>query len=344
MSEENPMSTVATPAPPADVAAPPAPSRGRRLARLLAEQPLIGLGAVFILLYAVTGAVDGSLFTPNGVRSVLLLAAPLGILAAAQTLTLLTGGIDLSVALTANFAAYVAATQSGEGTVRALLLAFAVGLVVGMINGIGVGVFHVNPLIMTLGMSSVLLGVITIGITGFLSGSTRLPEIVTTVGSGTLVGPIPMNAVVWAVVAFVLIFGLSRTGIGRTIYGVGDNRLAVRLAGVRVWQVLLVVYTVAGVLAALAGLLFAGIAGSVGPDAVNSFLLLSVAAAVIGGTSIFGGRGGYAGTIVGALILTVLDRLLRQLDTTEAFRQILYGLVVLALAWVYVRLTGQKES
>lgn len=339
------MSQVATPAPDTDAGETEAPaSRGRRLARLLADQPLIGLGVVFILLYAVTGAVDGSLFTAGGVRSVLLLAAPLGILAAAQTLTLLTGGIDLSVALTANFAAYVAATQSGEGTARALLLAFAVGLVVGLVNGIGVGVFHVNPLIMTLGMSSVLLGVITIGITGFLSGSTRLPDIVSTVGSGTLVGPIPLNAVVWAVVAFLVIFGLSRTGLGRTIYGVGDNRVAVRLAGVRPWQVLLVVYALAGVLAALAGLLFAGIAGSVGPDAVNSFLLLSVAAAVIGGTSIFGGRGGYAGTIVGALILTVLDRLLRQLDTTEAFRQILYGLVVLALAWVYVRLTGQKET
>jgi ribose transport system permease protein len=95
-------------------------------------------------------------------------------------------------------------------------------------------------------------------------------------------------------------------------------------------------------LAALAGLLFSGISGSVGPDQTNSYLLPSVAAAVIGGTSILGGVGGYTGTILGALILTVLNRLLLTLDTTEAFRQILYGLIVLALAWVYVRLTGQR--
>jgi ribose transport system permease protein len=91
-------------------------------------------------------------------------------------------------------------------------------------------------------------------------------------------------------------------------------------------------------------LLFSGTTGSVGPDQTNSYLLPSVAAAVIGGTSILGGSGGYSGTIVGALILTVLSRLLLALDTSEAFKQILYGLIVLALAWLYVRLTGHKGT
>jgi ribose transport system permease protein len=108
--------------------------------------------------------------------------------------------------------------------------------------------------------------------------------------------------------------------------------------------VLFAVYLMSALLAALAGLLFSGISGSVGPDQTNAYLLPSVAAAVIGGTSILGGVGGYTGTILGALILTVLNRLLLALDTTEAFRQILYGLIVLALAWVYVRVTGQRGS
>ena len=112
----------------------------------------------------------------------------------------------------------------------------------------------------------------------------------------------------------------------------------------RVWQVLLAVYVISAVLAAIGGLLFSGTTGSVGPDQTNSYLLPSVAAAVIGGTSILGGSGGYSGTIIGALILTVLNRLLLSLDTSEAFRQVLYGLIVLILAWVYVRLTGQKGS
>ena len=112
----------------------------------------------------------------------------------------------------------------------------------------------------------------------------------------------------------------------------------------RAWQVLLAVYVLAGLLAAIGGLLFSGTTGSVGVDQTNSYLLPSVAATVIGGTSILGGAGGYSGTILGALILTVLNRLLLRLDVSEAFKQMLYGVIVLALAWLYVRLTGQKSA
>jgi ribose transport system permease protein len=312
----------------------------------LVDRPAVALTGVLLLLYVVTGFFAPGMFTFNGVRSTLLLACPLAILAASQTICMLTGGIDLSTVMTANFAAYVAANQSGQGPLVALGLALCVGLAVGLVNGIGVGVFKVNPLIMTLGMASVLLGVVTVGLVGdgFLSGSTRILPIVRTVASGTLFGPIPNDVIVWALVAAGLIFGLSRTGLGRAVYAVGDNPMACRLAGVRIWQVLLAVYVLSALLAALGGLLFSGISGSVGPDQTNAYLLPSVAAAVIGGTSILGGVGGYTGTILGALILTVLNRLLLTLDTTEAFRQILYGLIVLALAWVYVRLTGQRGA
>ena len=214
----------------------------------------------------------------------------------------------------------------------------------GVVNGVGIGVFKVNPLIMTLGMASVLLGVVTVGLKTFLSGSTQILSVVDDVGSGTLFGPLPMNFLVWAAISALIVLGLSSSGLGRMIYAVGDNPVACRLAGVRVWQVLLAVYVISAVLAAIGGLLFSGTTGSVGPDQTNAYLLPSVAAAVIGGTSILGGSGGYSGTIIGALILTVLNRLLLSLDTSEAFRQVLYGLIVLILAWVYVRLTGQKGS
>jgi ribose transport system permease protein len=314
--------------------------------QLLVDRPAVALTGVLLLLYVVTGLFAPGMFTFNGVRSTLLLACPLAVLAASQTICMLTGGIDLSTVMTANFAAYVAANQSGQGPLVALGLALCVGLAVGLVNGIGVGVFKVNPLIMTLGMASVLLGVVTVGLVGdgFLSGSTRILPILRTVASGTLFGPVPNNVIVWGLVAAGLIFGLSRTGLGRAVYAVGDNPMACRLAGVRIWQVLLAVYVLSALLAALGGLLFSGISGSVGPDQTNAYLLPSVAAAVIGGTSILGGVGGYTGTILGALILTVLNRLLLTLDTTEAFRQILYGLIVLALAWVYVRLTGQRGA
>ncbi len=211
-------------------------------------------------------------------------------------------------------------------------------------NGLAIGVFRVNPLIMTLGMASVLLGIVTVGLRGWLSGSTNVLDVVRDVGSGTLTGPLPKNLIVWAIVAVVLVLGLRSSGLGRMIYAVGDNPIACRLAGVRVWQVLLAVYVMSGLLAATGGLLFSGATGSVGVDQTNSYLLPAVAATVIGGTSILGGTGGYSGTILGALILTVLNRLLLRLDVSEAFKQMLYGVIVLALAWLYVRLTGQKSG
>ncbi len=310
----------------------------------LAERPTLVLAVVFAVLYAVTAWQDDSLLTMAGVRSILLLSCPLAVFAASQTVCMLTGGIDLSIAMTANLAAYIAAVESGRGTVPALAMALGVGLAVGAVNGLAIGVFRVNPLIMTLGMASVLLGIITVGLRGFLSGSTNVLPFVRDMGSGRLVGPLPTNVIVWAAVALVLILGLRSTGLGRMIYAIGDNPIACRLAGVRVWQVLLAVYVLAGLLAAIGGLLFSGTTGSVGVDQTNNYLLPSVAAAVIGGTSIFGGSGGYGGTIIGALILTVLNRLLLRLDVSEAFKQMLYGVIVLALAWLYVRLTGQKSG
>lgn len=321
-------------------------TRAQRVGRYLADRPVVALLVVLVVLYLVTGLNDPSLFEASGVRSILLLACPLAILAACQTVCMITGGIDLSSTMIANFAAYVCANNAGLGPVPALLLAFFVGALVGLINGIGAGVFRVNPLIMTLGMSSVLVGVVTVGIVGdgFLAGSTTILGVIDTIGSGTLFGPIPLNALVLIGVSILLVWGLNRTGLGRNIFATGDNETAARLAGSRSWQVLIAVYVIAGVLAALAGLMFSGISGSVGPDQTNSYLLPAIAAAVIGGTSILGGTGGFGGTIVGALILTVLNRLLLGLNTSDAIRQMIYGAIVLALAWFYVRVTGQRAD
>lgn len=322
------------------------PARGVRVRRAVTDRPVIVLTVVFVVFYVVTGLLDPSLFTAGGLRSILLLACPLAIFAAGQTIAFLTGGIDLSVTMIANFAAYVAATQSGAGPVQAIGLAIVVGAAAGLVNGIGVGVFRVHPLIMTIGMSSVLLGVVSVGLSsgGFLSGSASVLPVLSTLGGGTLIGPVPLNVLAWVAVSVVLLLGLARTGLGRNIYAVGDNPMACRLSGVKVWQVLIATYVIVGVLAAIAGLLISGSSGSVGPSQTNSFLLPSIAAAVIGGTSILGGAGGYGGTIVGALVLTVLNRLLLTLGVGQAVQQIVYGAIVLALAWAYVAISGQRTD
>ena len=274
----------------------------------------------------------------------LLQAAPLGILAAAQTVLMLTGGIDLSVTIIATAAAYVAANQSPNGAAAAIAMGLLVGLFVGSVNGIGVAVFRVNPLIMTMAVSGIVLGLFTAWTQTILAGATQVTPFIKLMGGGALLGSIPYSVLVWGGIALVLIWLLRRSGCGRLIYAIGDNEVAVQLAGVRVWQVRLGAYMLSGLLGAISGILLSGRTGAVDLQLAGAFLLPSVAAAVIGGTSIFGGIGGYAGTILGALILSVLNSLLTFLNVGEAIQQIVYGIIILALAWGYGSLTRRYSA
>jgi ribose transport system permease protein len=141
-------------------------------------------------------------------------------------------------------------------------------------------------------------------------------------------------------VLFILIT-LRRTGYGRLLYAVGDNPVAARLSGARSWQVLVVLYVISALLAGIAGLVLLGLTNTASVTLAESSVLPSVAAAVIGGTSIFGGRGGYSGTIIGALILTVLTALLTVLGLPEPTRQIVFGAIIVAVAAAYTRVTGE---
>ena len=318
----------------------PAPSASARFQNFIAEYPSVILIGVLALLVLITGAIEPNYLSVNGLRSTLLQAAPLGILAAAQTILMLTGGIDLSITMIATGSAYVAANQSPEGAAIAIVLGLLVGIVAGSANGVGVAVFRVNPLIMTLAMSGILLGLFTAWTQTILAGSTTVVPFIKLLGAGSFFGNrVPYSVVVWIVVGAAVILLLRRTGWGRLIYAIGDNDVAVRLAGVQVWQVRISAYAVAGVLGSIAGILLAGRTGAVDLQLAGAFLLPSVAAAVIGGTSIFGGVGGYAGTILGALILSVLNSMLTFLNVGQAVQNIVYGGIVLLLAWGYAGLT-----
>ncbi|MBV8816578.1 MAG: ABC transporter permease [Verrucomicrobia bacterium] len=271
--------------------------------------------------------------------NMMLFAAPLGIVAAGQTLVMLTGGIDLSVASVATASAYLMATHSGLGLAPALLYGIAVGFVVGLINGIGVALLRVQPLVMTLGTGLMTEGMLVVYSQKKMADAPRVPQFIEELGAGKFLGGIPNDLVVWVPLAMILIFVLRRTGYGRLLYAIGDNSRACSLAGIRVWRVLLVNYVTCGLLAAAAGLIIVGGTDSAELRLAEVYLLPSVAAVIIGGTSIFGGRGGYSGTIIGALILTVLNSILTLLDVPESIRQILYGAIILLLAAAYTRLT-----
>jgi|tagenome__1003787_1003787.scaffolds.fasta_scaffold20982641_3 ribose transport system permease protein len=314
--------------------------------RLLADNPAVVLTFVLVALFVATDIINraqgqGAFLTAQQVSTTFLYAAILGLIAAGQTLVMLTGGVDLSVATTATAGAFMVSSYGNDGAGAAIVIALGVGLAIGLVNGIGVAIFRVNPLIMTLGVSTITLGLLTIYIQHRFTS--LVPHFVATLGSARFLTYVPYNLLVWAPIAALIILGLRYSGIGRMIYAVGDNPEACRLAGVRVWQVQIFVYVVCGMLSALAGVLLVGFNDAADLGIGAPFLLPSVAAVVIGGTSIFGGYGGYGGTILGALILTVLDSLLVILNASAATRQIVYGLIVLALAALYARIILTSE-
>jgi ribose transport system permease protein len=309
----------------------------------LRDRPSLVLIGVLLLLVLAIGITRPGTIGPTWIANTILFAAPLGIVAAGQTLVMLTAGIDLSVAAVMTAAAYVAASQSYFGSGRAVLLALGIGLLIGLANGLGVAVFRVQPLIMTLGMGLVVSGSLLVySLTVNHEGPPNVPDIVREFGGGKLLGLIPISAILWGAIATAVIAGLRYTGLGRLIYAVGDNPVAVRLAGVRGWLVLLATYVICGFLAGLAGLVLEGAINGVDLSLGDVFLLPSVAAVVIGGTSIYGGHGGYAGSLVGALILTVLSSLFTLLDAPDPLKQILYGAIVVLLAALYARTTGDN--
>jgi ribose transport system permease protein len=320
--------------------------RDRPLRSLAADNPVVVLTLVFIGIFVATDIVNraqggGAFLTLKQVSTTFLFAAVLGLIAAGQTLVMLTGGVDLSVATTATTGAFLISRFGTHGSVEAIAIALVVGLGIGLVNGIGIALFRVNALIMTLGVSTITLGLLTVQ--AQKQFTSLVPNFVVTLGSGRFLTYIPYDLLVWAPIAAVIILGLRYSGIGRMIYAVGDNPVASRLGGVRIWQVLLFVYATCGMLSAAAGILLVGFNNAADLGIGAPFLLPSVAAVVIGGTSIFGGLGGYAGTILGALILTVLDSLLTILNASQATRQIIYGSIVLGLAAIYARATASGE-
>jgi ribose transport system permease protein len=317
------------------------PAAWRTMLRDRPIVPLIGLLAVLVLIIAI---VQPGIVGLPWAGVIMRAAVPLAILAGCQTLTMLTGGIDLSVGAVASMAGFVTATLVNEpgGVPVAIAVALTAAALAGLVTGIGVGVFRVHPLIMTLGMSFVVLGLSNVWQLERLQTGAGVPEALRSVGSVLLFDLVPYSLIVFVPVALVILLGLRRSGYGRLLYAVGDNPIAARLSGTRSWQVLLVLYIISSVLAGIAGLIVSGLTNTASVSLVDSYVLPSVAAAVLGGTSILGGRGGFGGSIVGALILTVLTALLTILGFPEPSRQILFGAIIVLVAAAYTRVTAES--
>lgn len=319
---------------------------GARIAARLRDTPIIALLILLAALVLALHVMSPGIINERWIGNTIKFIVPLAMLAACQTLTMYTGGIDLSAAAVGTIASFVMATQVPHlGAGPAILIALVPGLLIGLLNGFGVGICRVHPLIMTLGTGLIGTGCLQVYQRFTIASGSQVPPVLEWLGTGVTWG-IPNSLVVFIPFAALLIWGQSRTGFGRLLYAVGANERAARLSGLRPWQLYLALYTLSGLIAGMAGLVYVGLIKAPSLSLVDPRLLPSVAAAVIGGTSIFGGRGSYAGTIVGAAIITVLGTILNVMGPVtlgfpipEGAKIIVNGSIILLVTTIYLRLT-----
>jgi ribose transport system permease protein len=283
----------------------------------------------FLIVLAVTGWMYGGI----GFRylaALAVLSSFLIVLALGQGAVILTGGLDLSVPWTIGLAGILVAGFAQGNAVSALWavpLVLLIGAATGFLNGAGVVVFGLPPIVVTLGMNGILQGVALLYSGGTPSGFA--PPSIRWVMTGHLLGAAP---VIWLILVFIVMASLllTRTAFGRRVYAVGNSQRVARLAGVDVGRTIVLVYMLSGVCAALVGIMLSGFSGQASLGMGDDYLLPSIAVVVVGGTLITGGRGNYLGMVGGVLLLTALQTLLAGTTTPPAIREILYGAVVLA--------------
>jgi ribose/xylose/arabinose/galactoside ABC-type transport system permease subunit len=331
-----------------NLATDPSSTRVRELLRSQSDRRnrLISAAAIWIVLSVLVvfaAIVSPTFLSTRNITVLLKQAAPLGILAVGQTLVILTGGIDLSVAsVMAAVSIFAAGFIDGQDElvwpVVGLCLLFS--LSVGLANGLLVTKLKIPPFIATLGMILIVQGLRFVYSRG--TPKTYIPDSLRFFGRDS-VGPIPMALIVWFILAAVTTFVLSRTTFGRRLYAVGGNDRTALLSGVNVDAVKIAAYTACSFLAGIAGLILVGYVGTADNWLGLGYELNAIAAVVIGGTAFEGGRGGQIGTIGGVLILTVLFNLVLMLQFDEETRRIVKGLVIIFAVALYARLRTRSS-
>lgn len=295
--------------------------------RRAAKSPLMPIVAALVLACVVMFILTPQFLTASNLTNIVTQSSIVGIAAVGATFIIITGGIDLSVGSNVALSGMVAATLVGGGLngLTGILVAILVAVAVGAFNGASVTLLRLAPFIVTLAVLGMGRG-LTLQISGGESVY-DLPRSFTWLGGGTVAGiPVP---VIMTVVAFAVgYFVLSRTTFGHQVYAVGGNREAARLAGIRDRRVLFSVYVIAGLCAGLAAITLVGRLGSATPTAATGLELQVIAAVVIGGTSLFGGKGSLAGTFIGVLLIGVINNGLTLLNVSPFWVQFMQGLLI----------------
>ena len=280
--------------------------------------------------------------------NILRLAVFLGVIAAGQTLVVISGfeGIDLSagsvVTLTA-IVTYVYVNGADGKVFVALLLSLAVGALIGFMNGIGITFLKISPFVMTLGMSGVVTGIVIILNHGNVSG--KVAPIMTRVIARPISTeiPIPGAIVIWIIFGILMWLLLERTAYGKYLFAIGVNRVTAKLSGVNVTGMNLLTYALASALAGFGGFLLVGNTGVVLISLGQPYLFPSIAAVAVGGTLLSGGKGSYWGSMAGAILLTLMTSLLTTMQMPEAVRRMVLGATLLLLISIYGRQRALRQ-
>ncbi|TIP82190.1 MAG: ABC transporter permease [Mesorhizobium sp.] len=309
-----------------------------------ADPAVLTAFACIVLLLFVGSFYSRSFLSPEYLLQQLKVASFLGIIATGMMLVILLGQIDLSVPWSVAAGAMMACAAAAYGPVGvALAIPFGIfcGVAIGIVNGVGVAYLRIPSMIITLATNAVAQGLMVV-YTGGFSPQDSATRAMRYLATGFAIPGVPNAVVIWALIGAAMVFVLTRTGFGRTVYGIGNRERAAYLSGIDTRRVVLIAFAVSGGLSAFGGVLLAGYASKAAQSMGDAYLLPSIAAVVLGGTSILGGRGSYLGTVAGVILITLLQSILSVMQMPEAGRQIIYGVVIVAMLLLYGRAPASR--
>jgi len=304
---------------------------------------LVVFGCTIVLLLI------GSLYSSNFLSAdyllqQLMVASFLGIIASGAMVVILLGHIDLSIPWVVTVGGMMSTAISGwghEGALVAIPFGVLCGVAFGVVNGLGVAYLRIPSMIFTLGTNAVAQGLMVLHTGGFAPQDHATEAMHFLATQRSLFG-VPNAFLVWAVVGAGLVFTLNHTTLGRYVCAIGNRERAAYLSGVNTRAVVVIAFAVSGALAALAGVLLAGYSTKAYQAMGDPYLLPAIAAVVLGGTNILGGKGSFAGTVAGVVLITVLQSILSVMQMPEAYRQVIYGAVIIVMLLVYGR--GARQA
>jgi ribose transport system permease protein len=317
-----------------------------RMPRFLRRvDPAVATSFACIIVLLLLGSLYSSAFlSPDYLLQQLKVASFLGVIATGMMLVILLGQIDLSVPWVVAVGGMMACAATAYGpvvTALAVPIGILCGVLIGFVNGVGVAYLRIPSMIITLATNAVAQGLMVVYTGGFSPRDFATDEM-RYLATGSLLPGVPNALIIWAIVGAATVFTLARTTFGRSVYAIGNREAAAYLSGVDTRRIVLIAFAISGGLSAFGGVLLAGYASKAAQGMGDAYLLPSIAAVVLGGTSILGGRGSYLGTIAGVILITLLQSILSVMQMPEAGRQIIYGLVIVAMLLLYGRAPASR--